>query len=154
MRNIWLFSILFFLLPVYTASAAELPTWYKKAISQDDPNKLVYFATIRMGCGSIGPQLNEIIEGVLVRSRVKPVKNYNPSLYLHVLVECYSLSEDGPFVFVVRANFARYNPKPSVLFDLGYGDAGWVKERSSIIGKAKKVVEEAMADYMTANFNL
>ena len=71
-------------------------------------------------------EIQEIIEGVFIRSRVKPLKEaiYKPgSIFLNVIVACIERSENY-FVYTLGVHFGRSIPLPAVLFDMNFSYFG------------------------------
>jgi hypothetical protein len=59
------------------AFAEEYPEWFYQAIKKDNPSELAYYTSINGECSFTKEEAKEIIEGVFVRSRVKPLGGGN-----------------------------------------------------------------------------
>jgi len=139
--------------------AEELPDWYAKVLKVKNPNELAYYAYVDTECGITGNQLQETIEDIMIRSRIKPVLTTNSSalttnspIYLRVVAEC-GLMDDDDRIYNLSIDFARYIPKPAVLYDMPYGSFG-VAPADLILNKVKNYTEEAITDYIKVNFDL
>ncbi len=145
-----------FLLFFYTSSfASEIPSWLKNTIKSKKPNQLAYFLSVQKACPFSSEKAEGIIEGTLVRSRVKPLKRdiyANGRVYLSLAVSCTALKNRNP-VFVIEAHFARYMPSPPVLYDYGFGTSG-IGDKDFILQSLKGAVEDAITAHVKANFDL
>jgi len=137
-----------------SVSSEEMEDWYKLALKSPNPNELAYFASAGEDCPIKTSAIEDAIEGVFIRSRIKPSKSYydNDRIYLNVILNCLKLESRHP-AFTLSINFGKYNPKPSVLFDKDYGYFG-VGAEGFIIQGLKRRTEDAITDYLKANFNL
>lgn len=137
-----------------SANSAELPEWYKSAIKSPTPNELEYYAFASPDCPVTTQEVSKHIEGVFIRSRIKPsVYGFKDNhLYLSVGIECLNIESNNP-VFVVNVAFGKYNPRPSILFDKSYSTFG-IGPREDIINTYKEATESAVTDYIKSNFNL
>lgn len=142
-----------FLTPLY-ASSAEIADWYRLAIKSPNPNELAYFVGVDENCPADKSVISNTVEGVLVRSRIKPSAAFyeNNRIYLNVTMDCLK-PENGKHIFTLSINFGRLNPKPSILFDKTYGFFG-VGGLDFITQKLKISTEEAITDYLKVNFDL
>jgi len=133
-------------------NAAELEPWYKEVLQAGNPNSLSYFTFADKDCGIDGALLDELLEGVLIRSRVKPIRGFDDLIYLSVDVSCTSSVN----AFSVSIRFGRYQPKPSILYDVSYGGVGGGTslDPTYMLNGIKVGIEDAITDYISANFNL
>lgn len=136
------------------ASSAELSEWYKSAIKSPTPDELAYFISTSSDCPVTKQEISEDVEGVLIRSRIKPIAYAfeNNRLYLNIVVDCMKLESNNP-MYVVEAGFGKYNPKPAIMFDKSYGSYG-IGPKKNIINTYKRMTEDAVTDYIKSNFNL
>ena len=139
-----------------SSHAEVLPEWFYKAIKVETPNQLSYYVTSSVACPFTTEALSEIVDGVLIRSRIKPLKNnffISKKIYLNLSVECLQLKSVNNLVFNIRANFARYSPKPAIIFDHGFGTIG-IGGQEYIKRTFKESVENAVTAHVKANFDL
>jgi len=76
------------------AMGQEPHQWLYDAIKKENPNQLAYFVGIDRGCPFTKETLNQIVEGVFIRSRIKPLKEdvfVSGRIYLHLYVRCVPL---------------------------------------------------------------
>jgi hypothetical protein len=142
-----------FLTPLH-AHSAEMADWYKLAIKSPNPNELAYYAGVDEDCLADKSIISNTIEGVLIRSRVKPSVAFyeNNRTYLSVTLNCLE-PENGKHIFTLSIHFGKLNPKPSILFDKSYGFFG-AGGKEFIIQNLKISTEQAVTDYLKANFDL
>jgi hypothetical protein len=148
------------ILPLLLAAAApvhaeELPDWYAKAIKKDDPNELAYSLGIQDDCPFTNAKAKEIVEGVFVRSRVKPTEDWRVDhIYLSVTVQCIRDPERFDFfAYQIDVMFGAIRSNEAVLFDKPFGNYGYTSS-SEIQRTLKNGVEKAINAYLKANFDL
>lgn len=135
---------------------AEVPPWFYKAIKVDSPNQLAYFVENSTSCPFSKEALHKIVEGVLIRSRIKPLKEdifVDGRIYLNLGVSCVSLKSGGNPPFTITANFARYLPYPAIIIDRNFGNTG-IGAADFILQTFKESVENAVTAHIKANFDL
>jgi hypothetical protein len=156
-------TALLLLLPVFALAEPGGNPLRKK----DNPDELQYYTSIgpKGSCPISRVALEEIVRGVFVRSRIKPARwnendTSNRELYLFVDVSCYDPPEIYPmFFYNIEAGFGermevRDRSLPVRFFvNKHYGSIGVVDD-SGLRSRVKSRVEEAMTDYLKANFNL
>ncbi|GGY67574.1 hypothetical protein [Marinobacter zhanjiangensis] len=137
------------------AYSSDLEPWYEKVLTQDDPNTLAYYTFTDNECfGAEEDHLNELIEGIFIRSRIKPVASLSDPLYLNVILTCLRSSDDSFVAYTVDVGFGRYNPRPAVIYDKPYGSIGYGQSMEFISSQVRENVEAALTDYLSVNFNL
>jgi hypothetical protein len=136
------------------AIGQQVPDSLKSVLKQSSPDELNYFAYAHNTCGIESSELNKVIEGVLIRSRVKPVNTAFGKLYLNAFVNCTESNSSGWRAFEVSINFARWSVKPAILYEPGYKTVGYDREATSILNYVKKHVEEAVTDYISVHLDL
>ena len=150
--------LLLILLTLSTAAQAELEEWYKKAIKVPSPNELSLFSFVSRDCKAMtGAELRSIAEGVLIRSRIKPLpvnEHVNNStkypIFLEVSLDCF---DKTPYQFDLDIEFGKAEPGAVLLFSRSYGAFGrYGTERMK--AAVKEEVENAITDYVKVNFNL
>jgi len=139
------------LLLLTTTALAEPQEWMKK----ENPNELGVVVGADPKCGP--PGLESLVHGVLTRSRIRPVSvSDTPELYLSVAVACFEIStQEGLYSYTTKIHFGTRGVQ-SVFMLYGFPDYGAVGVGGSdFIGNAvKSSVEEAITDYLHANFDL
>jgi hypothetical protein len=150
--------LLVILLTLSTTAQAELDEWYKKAIKVPNPNELPLLPTVSSGCKAMSvAELQAVAEGVLVRSRIKPLGLLDhlkdPAkypIYLSVSLDCFG---DEPYNFNLRVAFGKAEPEPLVAFEHPYGTYGRAPT-ATIKSEAREELEKAITDYVKVNFDL
>lgn len=148
-------TILLIGLLLSTASvSAEVPDWLDKAIKVSNPNQLAYFVDAN-GCPLKKEELQDIVEGLLIRSRIKPLKEdifVKDRVYLSLGLTC--TKGNGGHSFAITSQFGRYYPSPAVLlFDYDFGSMG-AGSKTFIEQVFKSKVENAVTAFVKSNFNL
>ena len=154
MRKI-VFAIITISMLSVNAIAADRPQWFYDAIKVENPNQLAYFVEMDKNCPFNKETLNDTVDGVLIRSRIKPLKEniFVPGhIYLSLDVSCLKLKQTNP-VFSIQLYFARYKPYPAILIKRGFGSIG-IGPSDFILQTFKEKVERAVTEYIKANFNL
>ena len=143
------------LLSSHFSQLGHADDWFHQAIKVDNPNQLAYWVFVDEECLTTKEGVEEIVEGVFIRSRIKPMKNAiygNGIIYLDVYIACLKREEDW-FVYEISVYFARRVPVPSILFDRSYGSLG-IGGDTNIAAAIKERVEIAITEYIKANFDL
>ena len=71
--------------------AAGPPSWLYPVLKVANPNQLAVYVAADKGCPFTTEELKEVVSGVLIRSRVKPLVRLEwvvSSLYLSATVHC------------------------------------------------------------------
>ena len=140
-----------------TGALAEPQEWMKV----ENPNELAYSVFVRDSCPFETNDVEKVVEGVFVRSRVKPLfqRIHDGDLFLNVVVHC----ADAPTPhYLVDIQFGLRQPVcltpflppgTSIYFRPNYGSFG-EHDRQSILDAIKHNAEQAIADFLKANFDL
>ncbi|MBA3966056.1 MAG: hypothetical protein H0X47_09820 [Nitrospirales bacterium] len=135
--------------------AGEPPEWFYKAIKVSNANELAYFIEMNDSCPFTKDEVNKIAEGVLIRSRIKPLKEeifVSGRIYLRLGISCVKWN-DSSQVFSINSEFGRYIPEPGIIFDYSFGFIG-IGSKDYIEQNFKSSTESAVTAFMKANFNL
>ncbi|MDC0002882.1 hypothetical protein OAE19_00645 [Porticoccaceae bacterium] len=143
MRYILLFTAFF----AISSSASDL-SYLKK----ENPDELGIWVFAGPSCPMTGKDVEGLVSGVLIRSRLKPKTSgwVSEPLYLEISVDCLALEGNNP-VYTIVAGFGRFVPKPSIMYDKGYGTFG-IGPKESINRAIKNATESAVTAYIQANF--
>ncbi|PTO84334.1 hypothetical protein CWN98_17230 [Vibrio splendidus] len=153
--NLKLFPILLVLIFSVNSYAKDLPEWFYQSIKVKDPDQLAYFLETSQACPFTKDSLHKIVDGVLIRSRLKPLKEdifVHNRIYLNLIVNCVPLKSGNP-VFSIRTNFARFQPFPAIIIDNEFGTTG-IGPEDFIKQAFKESVENAVTAHIKANFDL
>lgn len=136
---------------------AEEPTWFLDAIKVKNPDQLAYWVSIHSNCPVKKEAIQNTIEEVFIRSRVKPLKEQIYKLgeiYLNISIVCIP-DDDKEWhgAFHVSISFARFMPYPAVLFDYSFGGVATGDEEYMPIA-TKHYTEDAITAFIKANSDL
>ncbi len=149
--------ILLALLAGSNAHSIDAPDWLKETLKQSNPNELAYIV-FADACGFSEEDLDELVKGVLIRSRIKPSGDWAlANLYLSVVVQCMDITVGGRKtgkVIQAKVDFGRRNPKPAILYDSGFGTLLISVKEDYALSRIKAAVEDAVTAYLEANFEL
>lgn len=129
------------------------PIWLDEAIRVDRPDELAYWVAVEVDCPLSGDEIENIIEGVLIENRIKPIKNKifeDGRIYLNVSLRCTSVGPDNRQAFSIASHFGRYKPWPAILFDAPYGEFG-IGNKNLIRQHCKERLSAAVAAFNRAN---
>lgn len=142
--------ILVFLLIAGKAQAGSYPDWFLREIKKEKPDELVYAVTVGVGCQVTQEELNEVVEAVLFRSRIKPLPAETmiseSELYLGGHLACHEISSTNSTIHI-GLRFGRYNYQYKYVFR-----ATGLGSKSKFAEAIKSTVENAMTAYIEANF--
>lgn len=149
--------IIFALLAIATqvCVAKERPGWFKAALKSSTPNQLSYYVEMSKSCPFSLEKAQTIVDGVFIRSRLKPLREdiyVDNRVYLNVIISCVTLKSNNP-VFDIDINFARIRPHPSIIFDQHFGTSG-IGDSDFILQAFKERVELAVTEHIKSNFDL
>ena len=147
----YIFTLLF-LLSSFGFAEDEVDLSYLKApLETDDPNTLYVLTSIDSDCETSKKQLDKIVKGSLIRSRIKPVDEYTEPM-INVQLRCLNLKNNNPvYEVTTRFGFYDYDRKTPVFFSSQYNKFG-IGDKQVIETAIKDRVDEAMEDYIQANF--
>ena len=155
-----------------SATNAEPQSWMKS----DDPDTLRYMVDVD-SCPISKAALDELVTGILIRSRLKPklfldmqilekgtteerVKFFQffqqEHLGFQVFLQCGKMDDRlGSFIYQLDVHFLRYLPEQGRPFYEvpPYGGFGVMNE-ADIKAEVKERVESLVTDYLKANFDL
>ena len=124
---------------------------FLKVPKDEDPNTL-YVLTGVNGCDTSKKELDKIVEGSLIRSRIKPERNVLTEPSLQVKLECLKISNNNPvFEITTRFGYWDYQKNKPVFFMSPYDKLG-IGNKQYIETAVKDSVDEAMEEYIRANF--
>ena len=127
--------------------------WFNRAIQSDTPDELHYYIGVSEECSVSLKEARTILEGVFIRSRVKPIEGI-PSRkpYLNVNLNCLNVEGISP-VFTINIHFAEQTDEAYILFDKSFSYFG-IGRKEFILQGMKSKIEDAMTEYIKANFDL
>ena len=136
-----------------SAIGSELPEVFYEAIKAENPNQLAYFVWMDNDCQFKREALNDIVESVLIRSRITPLKGeiLTGRIYLSLEINCVSLKSGDP-LYVINAHFGRWTLRPGIPIDHDFGTTE-TGPADLIPPSFKSSVEAAVTAYVKANPN-
>ena len=141
------------LVPLQVAIGDD-PVWLAIALMQEEPNELAYLISVDSECPINEENAESIIEGVMVRNRIKPLDGdawARRSLYLSTILSCMR-RDNGIQVFHMQIVFGNYSKFIPVLYDRGYGYFG-IGSSGFIETILRAQIEIAITSYLKANFD-
>ena len=146
----YIFTLLF-LLSSFGFAEDEIDLSYLKAPKTDDPNTLYVVTSIGKECETSKKQLDKIVRGSLIRSRIKPVDEYTEPM-INVQLRCLNLKNNNPaYEVTTRFGYYDYDRKIAVFFGYNYNSLG-IGNKQYIETAVKDSVDKAMVEYIQANF--
>jgi len=141
----YLFTILLLLSP-FSFAEIEISVSHLKKVY--DPNSLKVITTADQECATSDKELDNIVKGAVIRSRIKPIQELtDPSLF--VTLNC--MDNNGTVVITSRFGFYDVDRGSLVYFALQYNRLG-TGDKQYIETSVKDSVDQAMTDYIRANF--
>ena len=144
-------AIIFFGAFLCSAANGEPQSWMQK----DNPETLHFSAFISSECPISEAEIEAVINGVLIRSRLRPGEYLSSpeTSGSYVKIDCMDRTSEL-FVFTVSVNFIRY-AFGRIVADIypDYGSFG-VGEKSDMADSVRDAVERLVTDYLQANFDL
>jgi hypothetical protein len=140
--------------PFNNAVARETYQWLLDALKVDNPNELPVMADSGDDCLITDDEMIDIVSGVLIRSRVKPLTGdemFERPLYLYVGLNCYK--EERYQTYNLRVYFGNASGKVDYLVDQPYGTFRR-DDKAGMTTVIKNSTEAAITDFIKANFNL
>ena len=123
---------------------AEPQLWMKK----ENPNELAVLVSDNPYCPDTQQGYADIVTGVLTRSRIS-LALVGSDVLLSVSVQC-----GGP-AYSIDVHFGRWLEGGTViLFAAGYSSVGIYSNATYLRTVLRETVEEAITDYLQANFDL
>ena len=145
--------IILFTLATASSVCAQHPIWIDEAIRVDNPGELAYWTAVEPDCPLSQAEAETVIEGVLARSGIEPLKHRifeDGRVYLNFSLRCTKAVAENKHAFSVNIHFGRYKPLPAILFDAPYAALG-IGNGDSIREQCKLRVEDAVSAFIKAN---
>ena len=138
------------LLVLSGVALADPQPWMVK----ENPDELGVLAISESGCPDF--DIEALVHGILIRSRIRPTTiSASRDLNLEVGVSCLEI-ETSPGFYSYHTN-VRFGVAPQrgvyMVYTPGYTHLGH-GERPDIVASVRGAVEEAITDYLQANFDL
>ena len=121
----------------------------------ENSNELIIDAAAESDCPFTKDELTEVVSGVLIRARVKPLvddldlSEIEGRLFLNTEVHC--VETGGNPIFTIQVIFGNYGPLP-VWYPIPYEFIG-MGDKDYIVLKTKALIEAAITDYIRVNFD-
>jgi hypothetical protein len=147
--------ILFGLVGASSYAGEENP-WFYRHIIKDDSDSLSYVYS-HGKCPATKGQIENDIEGLLVRSRIKPINGWvSNAIFLNVDANCAKLGKNSlNYDYSIRTRFCKFNSINSEYWCLDLSNVRYgVGKQKDIRNIIEESVEEFLTEYIKANFNL
>jgi len=118
-----------------------------------NPNELAITIIVGRRCHVTESEVVEAVEGVFVRSGIKPTTELAKANGLFALAVSVNCLEAGG-VFAVNADFANSIGGTLVRYGNGYGILGVADDDQYVLQVVKTGVENAAMDYLKANVHV
>ena len=144
--------IVFLLIPVLAIGEP------RPHLKKDNPNELGWLASAASECPMTDDEVAEVLKGVLIRSRIKPVP-LTDGLGIYVDVVCYGVNSSTQYAFSIDVDFVDKLQVEGWLVPIRYMygdgyDAIGIQNKEALMQATKDSVERAITDYLKANFDL
>ena len=139
------------------ALGADDQEWLKTALKNENPNELTYFVVLNPECPIAKDKVASLVEGVLVRSRIKPLggdEGVGRELFLNVATDCVSLANNNP-VYVIDVIFGKYvgDIAAPMYYGTAFGYLG-IGPVDHIEKALKENIELVITAYLRVNIDL
>ena len=146
---------LFLLLSFQGAHGQEIPGWLAEVLRQAEPDELAYFVGASPDCSITEEEIETIVKGVFVRSRIKPLGGYeylSKDVYLNVALQCLPIDNNNP-IYLIDVKFGKASGPAFILYERSFGSFG-INTDKTIKQSIKSGAEAAITAYLQANFDL
>jgi len=146
-------TLIALLLLLPALAAADPQPWMKK----DNPSELTPLLSIGSGCSLTQENISGIVEGVMVRSRIKPMDEVG-TLNLLVTIDCVKFDNLNPDVISVSVDFVGLANAGEDQVLIRWGAFGGAMLGLGDNADAERLiregVEDAIASYLQVNSDL
>ena len=123
---------------------------------KDNPNDLAVYAYTYPYCPVTKSEIDEIAKGVLVRARIRPVeRSSTESFHLFLHLKCAEPNDSPRTLVYFSIDFV--SSSNGSIYRSGLFDRGWhmgTADAQTIKSWVRESVEDVVADYLKANFDL
>ena len=132
---------------------AQLSDSLKAFITADDPETLEYWYTHNNECPWTEAEAENVIEGVIKRSRIKTEHGTGGpnKVYLNNVASCLETNSGGHAVFL-NIKFGEYGARGSLLYEKSYGGILTMPSKQFGLDSLKIFIEDAVTDFVEVNF--
>jgi len=127
-------------------------------LKSNTPDTLGYYISVSEKCEFSEEDIEQIVQGVFIRSRIKPSATdwiSLPEFYLSAVVQCVPLKNNNPVInFDVKWDLSYRDLPNGTLYlsrDKNYGSLG-IGPKEYLSTSIKNAIERAITDYVKANF--
>jgi hypothetical protein len=123
-------------------------------LKRRNPGELAVGVIVDDRCGGSTPEFEELVQGVLIRARIKPLDRITSTdpFRLAVIVTCLENKQafvvNSDFMELTNGNLVRHGVGDNMVFGTFGGNLTYLKDA------VKESVEKAITGYLTANFDL
>ncbi|MCY4377038.1 MAG: hypothetical protein OXC31_25050 [Spirochaetaceae bacterium] len=140
-------------LPVAAGVSADAPSWLHEAIRKENPEELGYRVFVELDCPIGRRDVERIVDATMARNELTRSQFAFVETHLQVALSCF-LQEDEPPIFSQEVHFSppRDTERPDLVYDWNFGRYG-VGGRTFILESVTRSIEDAIAEYVLANFS-
>jgi hypothetical protein len=141
----------FLLFSTFAVAKEDALPWLRKEIKVHAHEKLMFSVSAYDDCPLTENEISQIVQGVLIRSRLKSekVEGKGAQLYLSVSLRC-TKPQNSLYVFSSDIYFAKWKSAP-ILIQPNFGRVGDAKKQT-IRNSLKESIEGAVTVYIATNF--
>ena len=131
---------------------AQLDENFKNFLKVTDPNELPYWYSHQDECPWTEPEAEQIIEGVIKRSRIRTRHSINEvsGIYLNVKTICMDVGDNLGYATFFQIEYGAY----PMLYEKSYGGllTGGSDSKSYFLDRLQTSIEDAITDFVEVNF--
>lgn len=137
---------------VAAGAHADAPSWLHEAIRKENPDELGYRVFVDLDCPIGREDVERVLDATLARGALAKSQYGLVELHLRIVVSCFA-PDEGELVFSQEIHFSPPwdTDRPEMVYDWNFGRYG-VGGRTFILQSVTRSVEDAIAEYLLANF--
>ena len=135
--------------------AADELEWHQQALIVELPDQLGYYSHVDSDCPIEASTVSTTIEGVLIRSRIKPIADsYSDAehFFVEINVYCADMDKANEVIFETDVRFGVVANNTDMVINWDYGSLDF-GDASDINATVRRDVEDALTDYLKANLS-
>ena len=132
---------------------ADAPEWLHQAIRKDNPEELGYRVFVELDCPIGRQDVEEIVEAALARNELTKSQFGLLEMHLQISLSCF-VQDEVHRIFSQEIHFSppRDTGQPDLVYDWNFGRYG-IGGREFILQSVTRSIEDAIAEYLLANFD-
>ena len=132
---------------------ADAPEWLREAIRKDNPYELGYRVFVELDCPIGREDVEEIVDETMALNDMTRSQYGLLETHLQIAVACF-VQGTVHRIFSQEVHFSppRDTDKPDLVYDWNFGRYG-IGGREFILQSVTRSIEDAIAEYLLANFD-